>query len=1031
MLYLNKQSRNFSVQAPWLTIDGIHLKDTSLRLMGDIDNVDVFLATSSSDSTLNNTLFAEGNFILGAEPFFQILVETFNFPIGEIIEKLKPDLSEEIIGKLKPFVINAQGYLSSDLDKFSFNASQFNLNNAQNPDEYLSLSFAGNNAGLSFRSLDLHYSGIELTGDGTADWQEEGSLNFITNLIFQDIPYPIQGTFIPGDSLYLEGDYGLEGRVSFLKSALLLDFQATKFPIPYQGDRIIMDLNLKGDFTSLENWHLLIEQASVLDFPLDSFGERYAEISLNGRFSPREGQIYNVSYSDDYSLLKGNGELQYNFADNDSASGGWIQLYDEQTREEYLLELEILNKILSGRFELIDFPLQRLGDNSMYGFLTARGVVGGPIESPTFELNLELNEGMLNDVPINFSSKLTLLEDSLKIETLNLSYLNNKIYINSGVYHLSNGNITLPGNFSGTLKENPLTAGFSVNVSVLPIKSKFDSPVIFSNTINAVVNVEDIYIFDQPHASWQLNIDYSNDQLIFHGGPQNTINGFYDFNNGFEFQISEPMPMNFKASGKLSEGMIDASLKDISMDFQTIEKYFSIPGFTLLSGEANGELQIKGPVTDPDLFGMLDITNLTAKLSFMKNTLNFNTTRIVADKKTLYVENIVIQPEEGAAILNCEFTLDHLAPYYFSIYIETVTNQDPYLSFTFPFIIAEGNAQGSIAIDGTMNELKVNGDLAVHSGHVTVDTGYKEEKKSKMDFLIDITIGIGNNNTFYWPSRRVPILKAYAESGNTIHVFSDSAKNNFELKGEVGVKGGEIFYFRRNFYLQNGIIVFNETQDRFNPILDAKALIREVDQNGELYKIYLIADNMPLNDFSPRFESDPYLTNQEIVTMLGANLFNSEENEVTLNEAILLTSDVVSQFSFMQNLQESVKNLLGLDVFSLRSQIVPNLIIERFLPEEGGGFDASFARYLDNTTLFVGKYLGNDLFLQGVMQMDYYDANPVDDLYFAPRFNIDTEVTLEWDSPVALIELSLYPDLFDPTDALLTSSLRLSWMFSF
>jgi len=248
----------------------------------------------------------------------------------------------------------------------------------------------------------------------------------------------------------------------------------------------------------------------------------------------------------------------------------------------------------------------------------------------------------------------------------------------------------------------------------------------------------------------------------------------------------------------------------------------------------------------------------------------------------------------------------------------------------------------------------------------------------------------------------------------------------------VVVKGGEIFYFRRNFYLQDGILVFNENQDRFDPILNARAVIREVDENGELVRIYLVADNMSLLNFNPRFESEPFKSNQDIMALLGGNLFDSQDNNELLNNAIMLTSDVVSQFGFFQNLQDSVMKNLRLDMFSLRSQIVPNLIRDKFLPDEQRQYmnDASLAKYLDNTTLFIGKYFGNNFFLQGIIQMDYYGSS-IDNLYFYPKFNIDTEVTLEWKSPVALIELSLYPDFLDPSDPLITSSLSLSWSFSY
>ncbi len=1029
MFYLNRQNRYFTIHSPWIMVDELNLENTEIRLIGDLDNVDVFLETSTSDVAWNNSLFFEGNFTMGEEPFFQLLIESFSFPVEPVANLFLEPGQKKISEELKNFTLDTQGFFSTDLEKFSFNASRFELINRETPEEHLSLTVSGNNNGLSFRSLDFMYEGVELSGEGSTSWTLEDQLQFSTRLLFEETPYLVEGTWEPGISLQFQGDYELMGTIVFQESASYFSVEAADFPIPYKDKLYHIDLDSRGDFKSITNWHLLVNEIFISDIPLDPEKERVGTVALSGRFSPLEGQIYKIEYEDDYAPLEGNGEFIYSIAERSSPFKGWIQLFNPDSEESYSIDFEAGESILSGNLAVNDFPLARFGETSMKGFLSGEIGIGGTPDSPEIEIEAGLREGRYNEVPVQFTTKGSMFKDEIVLERLNLAYLNQGVEINSGIYLLKQGKLSLNGAFSGALKENPVSADLQLNIN-LPVLDE-DVTIIDLPYLDWEGNllVEEIYIFDQKKDSWNMEIFKGERRITFNGGPEQAISGYYDLDSGFNITAAQPLPMNFSISGTLGDGMIEAELDNILMSFDTIEKYFKIPGFTLMSGEARGALLVTGPINDPDLFGALDVSNLTAKLGIMQEPLTLNKTTIKAYQKTLTIENLIVKATEGEAILNCEFILDHLTPFSYKIDLETIYNRDPYLEFIFPNLLIEGYARGIMLMEGDLNVFKVSGDIEVSSGQITLDPD-TEKGSSSMEIQVDLGITIGNNNTFYWPSPKFPILKAYAEGGSHLLFNSDSVKGVFSLKGSVGVKGGEIFYFRRNFYLQDGILVFNENQDRFDPSLDARAVIREVDKNGELVKIYLIADKTSLLNFSPRFESDPLRTNQEIVTMLGSNLFNSDESEVLLEDAILLTSDVVSQFGFFQGLEDSVKTNLGLDVFSLRSQIVPNLILERFLPSETEINDTSFARYLDNTTLFIGKYLGRDLFLQSVIQMDYY-GNTVDDLYFYPDFNIDTEITLEWKSPVALIEFSLYPDFFDTSDSLLTSSLRLSWSFSF
>jgi hypothetical protein len=207
-----------------------------------------------------------------------------------------------------------------------------------------------------------------------------------------------------------------------------------------------------------------------------------------------------------------------------------------------------------------------------------------------------------------------------------------------------------------------------------------------------------------------------------------------------------------------------------------------------------------------------------------------------------------------------------------------------------------------------------------------------------------------------------------------------------------------------------------------------KAEIRDVNSAGELTRIYLIADESPLSKFAPRFESDPALSTAEIISILGGNFMDSlsTSGSFDLTDAVLTSVDLFTQLWVLQGIEDSLKNTTGLDLLSIRSSFLTNIVEDKFVNLSGNTGISNFAKYLDNTTLFLGKYFTDDIFLQGLFQFDLYNNSG-----YSEGLNIDSEVKLEWESPVANIELSIFPDFYDPVKGLSRTSVGLSWRFSY
>ena len=92
----------------------------------------------------------------------------------------------------------------------------------------------------------------------------------------------------------------------------------------------------------------------------------------------------------------------------------------------------------------------------------------------------------------------------------------------------------------------------------------------------------------------------------------------------------------------------------------------------------------------------------------------------------------------------------------------------------------------------------------------------------------------------------------------------------------------------------------------------------------------------------------------------------------------------------------------------------------------------TISNFFDNTTVYVGKYLGNSLYLDALLRLSY-NKNRINDESTLQGLIFKPEIGLEMESPLANIRWSLAPDLSDLSRnrIMLIPSLTLSWKFNY
>lgn len=181
----------------------------------------------------------------------------------------------------------------------------------------------------------------------------------------------------------------------------------------------------------------------------------------------------------------------------------------------------------------------------------------------------------------------------------------------------------------------------------------------------------------------------------------------------------------------------------------------------------------------------------------------------------------------------------------------------------------------------------------------------------------------------------------------------------------------------------------------------------------------MVLQEAQFDNLNPRFESIPLRSTNEILELLGQNIVAAgSAQDSGLSSVVAVASaatDVISRLGILQATTVSlgfsgiIRESLGLDVFTIRTNLLQNILFEALPGVASDTTVSPIARYLDNTTMYIGKYLLDDFYLQGML---HFRQNPLGNSmsFLANDLRIDTELSVEWTNPLATFSFFTQPD---------------------
>ena len=257
----------------------------------------------------------------------------------------------------------------------------------------------------------------------------------------------------------------------------------------------------------------------------------------------------------------------------------------------------------------------------------------------------------------------------------------------------------------------------------------------------------------------------------------------------------------------------------------------------------------------------------------------------------------------------------------------------------------------------------------------------------------------------------------------------DTDAGLWSLKGDVVLRGGEVSYLNRNFYLKEGSISLNENQSNFDPLVTIRGQINERDASGDPVLITLSAIKQHVSDFDPVLSSSPAKSESELMEILGQIIAG---DSTSASDVLVSSLDYSVQVTFLRRLEGALRDLCNFDIFSVRTTLVQNSIKQGFNMNSDSEKGALISNLFDNTTVYIGKYFGSNIYVDAMMNWTYDENKNTSGDAFSGGLVFHPEMGLELDSPFANIRWRFAPDMESLQQTWVQStSITLSWRFNF
>lgn len=974
----------------------------------------------------------EGSAAIGASPSLELSLELESLDL----EPLKPLLAtivgnEETASVLSSLKMGGSLFATSDFKRLSWTASDLTVVSRLVPGAYALLSLSGTGTSVQAKRALISVAGYSVEGVGKVDFSDARKLAFDGRLSLKDIPYSFNGTVTP-EGLFLSGDYGLSLSARGEGSGTSVAAKMSGLPLPTPWGLFLASASLEGRFASVEDWDAEVSELSVVPT-----GENLAEVptvSLAGRFAPTKAMLSRISVVDRYSALSGSGELEYSLAedpafklsaklaaDNQKASGS-----GSSAREAYGLVASYADGRMAGTADLVASPLARLGKLPIDGSVDGRVAVSGSVADPAIDFQLSLRDGRYSEQSLACSAAGSYSDSVVSLRSASASYQGQSIRDCAGRFSLADGSGEVSLRFAGAVAGKSLAFGLSAK----GVSSREGGGSLADRLARYAISgsLGSFSYGASSVESWPFALSSSGSAVELVGGAAKEVRFRYSEGGAIWASLRPPFPLTADLSGLYDGKKIDVSVQGLDFDIGALAQFIPEDLFKVSSGRAHGGFTAIGLANDPDITGEIALEDTTVKVNgWIQDPIGPFSAPIVARGRKIELSAPKVPVGKGFISLSGQGSFDHWAPTGLTASARSLVGSSLRIDATVMGIRAQGDASLGLkmALQGDVVSLAV--DLGLEKATVRVSqevlggSGGGPYVPPTVFLQVAANVHFGRTVQASFSPMSIPIVTGYADPSSFLAVRYDQSAETYSLKGDVVLRGGDVMYGGRSFFLKSGKISFNEGSGRFDPRVTLLAELRDRNDQGPVI-VSLRAENAHLGSFTPTLSSNPVLPEAQIMALLGLTSSASDGSATSSLDIKKVAAAGSSLWSPVRDVENKARDFLGLDMLYLRSDAIPQLIVD-YLEQSSS---ATLADYFDKSEIYVGKYIADPVFVHASVSLQ--EVTPLAGI---AGLKIYSDLGVDLDAPFGRVSWALSPENGWNNLRFSDQSLSISWRFSY
>ena len=997
-----------------------------------------------------NFINGDGSVALGGPRRLELAASFDSINAGLLYRLVTPPATRRpwIADALEPLLMSGSMDSVTDFETAAVRAPVVRMRDAADPGNRLQFSLTANERGLRLEAAAAEWLGLEVRGQALVTRGDE-AVDLAAELSIDDVPYEVRLTHTPGRGLTATGSHELELAAEYDARALTVRGSAVRLPVPlpFAAAPLEATFAFRGRFAGPDDWSLRSDAVTLHRLPLPDQPDLQLEAGVQAESGVVE--LEPVLVRDRFSELRGRGSIV--FTAGSDAVEAQLAVADADNGESYAATLELAGGRVDAAAELRGVPLPRLGQFPFSGNVHADVRASGPWQEVAWQAAVELRDGRLNDERVSLTGAVERSADGLAVRGLTFDLLSHRLRNGSAAYRPESGLLEFAADYSAEYFGDPVTARLQLDSRDLQAGAGGGLRAALAAGVTGQLSVERVRVAGEPLDPWQLRLAAQRvtgepagaadpaadsaaaageDLLIrFEGGPRDAFAGSVSTGGSFSLQVQRGRyPVHGSASGTVSGGHVSAALEIEDADARTINELLGQLPVSFQAGTASGRARVAGPINDPDFWGEFRLAGGVVASPFSPRPVGPFRAAITLDEKRVALAGFAAEgPAALPVAVRGTASVERWVPAVFALELTSAGGVP--INYQFGPLLFNGTASGTLSVTGDSGTVMVDGEL--QAGNAELSLVETEPASRQEQLLVDLDVVTGRGVEFTWPVPQFPVLRLQLAPSESVRIGYDGQSRSVSVQGELTARGGDLFYFDRQFLLREGQIRFAGEEGPLDPRLVVRAETRERDAQGDPVRIILQADTT-LSRFGPdtvRLSSDPPQSALVLDTLVRGPLAQGDrpnDGGAAGLSAAAFSGELMTQMALLRPVERALREALGVDMVSIRSQFVQTLVQDVFGASVSGGVVPGTGNPLDNTSLSFGKYLGSDLFLTMLLRLDAPDGQPGDDL---PLLS-DVELGLEWATPFFMLEWSFLPRNLN-TLFVTDNTISLRWRWSY